>query len=124
MNIEGSKWHPAGPTHTLIAISDNPFQKLPFSRGLASPCPRAGWRILSPVTNLLSPAEACLLRISFGAHLSLKRRNINEKLLISLQGGLTIVLAKTWDLCVVFPCGLGSFSQHSGKVLPLQSATG
>lgn len=30
MNIEGSKWHPAGPTHTLITISDNPFWKLPF----------------------------------------------------------------------------------------------
>lgn len=30
MNTEGSKWHPAGPTHSLITISDNSHSKLPL----------------------------------------------------------------------------------------------
>lgn len=32
MNMEGSKWHPAGPTHTVITISDSPHSKLPLFR--------------------------------------------------------------------------------------------
>lgn len=59
---------------------------------------------------LLSLAWACPLSLSVGSHLAPKFRNFNGKLLVDLQGGLTIVLAETWNLCVVSPCGQRSFS--------------
>lgn len=37
VNMEGSKWHPAGPTYTLITISDNPCSKLPLFKGYKLP---------------------------------------------------------------------------------------
>lgn len=37
MNMEGSKWHPAGPTHTLITISHSPYFKLPHLKACNLP---------------------------------------------------------------------------------------
>lgn len=109
VSTEGSKWHPAGPTHSLITISDNPGSKLPLFQASS----------LLPL-RLLENSFTCHqpLYLPFALvppeyfNQSVSGTNtgkFTEKTVPSLQVGLFIIPAEIWGLCVVCrPC-LGAF---------------
>ena len=101
VSMEGSKWHPAGPTHSLITISDNPRSKLPLFQA-SSLLPL--WLLENSFTChqplhlpfALVPPEYFNQSVS-----DTNTGKFNEKTVPSLQVGLLIIPTEIWGLCVV-----------------------
>lgn len=109
VSMEGSKWHPAGPTHSLITISDNPRSKLPLFQA-SSLLP------LRLLENSFTCHQPLYLPFAFVPpeyfNQSVSGTNtgrFNEKTVPSLQVGLFIIPAEIWGLCVVCRSCLGAF---------------
>ena len=99
VSMEGSKWHPAGPTHSLITISDNPRSKLPLFQA-SSLLP------LRLLENSFTCHQPLYLPFAFVPpeyfNQSVSGTNtgrFNEKTVPSLQVGLFIIPAEIGSVC-------------------------